>query len=233
MKFADIPQFDQFGSYAVHIGWDYLPAQVVRHVLQMGLDLDPDFQRGYVWTHDQKVRYVEYILRGGKYGRDLYFNCVNWQKGDLGEYVLVDGKQRLDAVFGWLSNEYPVFVGEFGRESGWYRRDFTGYMRVTGPHFIWHVNDLSERDAVLRQYIALNTGGTVHDQAEIARVSALLGKQYQRPTPKEIEDNARLSRAVLLEAATELCEETEAREARAATQRAEPKRRKRNPGQEK
>jgi hypothetical protein len=228
LKFSDIPQFDQFGSYAVHIGWDYLPHQVVRHVLQLGLNLDPDFQREYVWTNEQKVRYVEYILRGGKYGRDLYFNCVNWQSGDLGEYVLVDGKQRLDAVLGWLSNEYPVFVGQFDGAEGWYRRDFTDHMRVCGPHFIWHVNDLSDRDAVLRQYVALNTGGTVHDQGEIDRVLALLGRPYQRPAAEEVQENARLGRAILTEAARKLRDEklrAETRQTQTLAKPTQPKRR--------
>src|ERR1700749_4121131 len=63
----DIPQFPKSG-YQVDVPWRDLPETVRRHVERDGLDLEPDFQRGHVWTEEQRIRYVEYVLRGGEGG---------------------------------------------------------------------------------------------------------------------------------------------------------------------
>ena len=146
MRFADIPRLTRSASYMVHVGLDYLVAHYVRYVEHYGLDVSPDFQRNYVWTLQQKIRFIEYTLRGGTSGLDIYCNSPTWQNGDLGpDYsgtwlVLVDGKQRLDAALGFLNNEFPVF--------GAFYREYEDRMRVAQCHFRWHVNDLQTREEV-------------------------------------------------------------------------------------
>lgn len=170
-KYANIPQLTDNGHYQVNVGWSYLESyiQSQKDTNLAPLDLDPDFQRGYVWTQEQKIRYIEYILRGGRSGRDLYFNCVGWQRGYEGPYVIVDGKQRLEAVMGFLNDKVPAF--------GHYRSEYTDKLRLTGPDFIWHVNNLKTRKEVLQWYIDLNSGGTVHTKDELERVRLLMAKE--------------------------------------------------------
>lgn len=178
MKFRDIPQLTQFSGYAVHVGWDFLPAHVIRAVEDGGLNVDPDFQRGHVWTLEQKVRYVEYVLKGGQYGRDLWFNCPDWHMGGREDYVLVDGKQRLSAALGFLNNEFPIFEGN-------YRRDFEDKPNMLTTNFVWHVNQLKTRDDVLVWYCDLNRGGTPHTDEEIAKVHGLMGRPWEPTTAQE------------------------------------------------
>jgi hypothetical protein len=173
VRYQDISQFTREAPYAVDVSWSYLEEHY-RSAVEEKLDIDPDFQRGYVWTPEQKVRYVEFILRGGRTGRDLYTNNPSWQKigrpaAGYNDYVLVDGKQRLQAVLGFLHNEIAVFGGH-------YRRDFTDKLRITGPSFRWHVNNLKTRAEVLQWYLDLNTGGTVHSDDEIEKVKHLLAE---------------------------------------------------------
>lgn len=175
MRFEDIPQFTRSAGYAVDVSWSYLAHWHTSQVNDGKLDTNPDFQRGYVWTPLQKTRYIEFMLRGGQTGKDIYTNDPSWQrlssKGmTYNEYVLVDGKQRLEAVLGFLHNEVPVF-------NGYFHRDFTDKLHLTGPSFRWHVNDLKTRAEVLQWYIDLNTGGTVHTDEEIDRVQALLAAE--------------------------------------------------------
>lgn len=167
-KFADIPQFTDCGSYRVNVSWAFLEDQILSGI-EIGLDLDPDFQRGYVWTTEQKIRYVEFILRGGKSGRDIYFNCVGWTKGCVGPYVIVDGKQRIDAVRRFMSNSIPAF--------GHYLNEYTDKIRLIGADFVWHVNNLPARADVLNWYIELNSGGTVHSEEELSLVRKLLEQE--------------------------------------------------------
>lgn len=201
MRYQNIPQFTRGASYVVDVSWRYLSTHFYSHVKDYGLDVNPNFQRGHVWTAEQRVRYIEYILQGGKSGKDLYFNCPLWQSSlsigpeyKDGWYVLVDGKQRIDAVFGYLSNEFPIF-------GKWYHRDFKDSLDIMVATFRWHVNELPTIEEVYDWYIGLNTGGTVHSDEEIARVQSLIDNKvpYTRPPEAEVLAQARLDRSVLVE----------------------------------
>lgn len=174
-RFQKIPQFTRDASYAVDVSWTYLKTWLGEiEVDNKSLDMDPDFQRGHVWTREQQVRYCEFILRGGASGKDIQCNCPGWARvtdGTQGPYVLVDGKQRVTAVLAFLDNEFAVFEGQ---PYGGFYRDFADRPDITKAKFRWHVNDLKTRAEVLQWYLDLNTGGTVHADAEITRVRALL-----------------------------------------------------------
>lgn len=173
-RYRDIPQFTSEGSYAVDMEPRYLVDWIQEEITTMGLNMCPDFQRGHVWTGEQQKAYIEYCLRGGRSGMDLYFNCPWWndgrRTGDYQEYVCVDGLQRITAWMAFLENKIDVF--------GYFYRDFTDRwpckitMRV-------HVNNLQTRREVLRWYIDMNAGGTPHTKAEIERVRELLGEEKE------------------------------------------------------
>ena len=78
-KFKEIPQFTRDGSYAIDCSLPFLKDWVADEQNE-GLELNPDFQRGHVWTREQEIAYIEFLLRGGRTGRDLYFNKPSWEK---------------------------------------------------------------------------------------------------------------------------------------------------------
>jgi hypothetical protein len=206
-KFRDIPQFTRNATYAVDVSWQYLPTFYVNHVTEYGLNVSPDFQRGYVWTLSQKVRFIEYILRGGATGKNIYCNSPSWNTlTDMKDYVLVDGKQRLDAVLGFLSNEFPIF-GEN------YCRDYEDTPSMLRSSFRWHVNDLQTRDEVLTWYCDLNSGGTIHSEEELDRVRALKGQPTEIITSEQILESANLNRGPLKVAYMKALEEKSEMEA--------------------
>lgn len=169
-RIQDIPRFSPRGSaYAV----DVWPAAIERQLASMGelngLDLDPDFQRIHVWNDEQRVRYMEYILRGGKYARDIYFNSENWHSG-TNIVQLVDGKQRLETIRRFMRDELAVFgkrLSEF--------KDARTFTHDCAQTFRFHVYDLDRR-GVLNLYYGLNYGGTPHTPEERAKVLALMEK---------------------------------------------------------
>jgi len=175
-KFTDIPQFTRSGSYQVNVSWDYLEYQIARwqeeKILGNYLDLSPLYQRCHVWTEEQQRRYVEYILKGGKSSRFLYFNCSSWGKKYNTPIELVDGKQRLEAVRKFLRNELTIFDGAL-------ISDFTQPLRMSRADFIFIVNDLATQEEVLQWYIDLNSSGTPHTDEEIEKVKKLLAKEQK------------------------------------------------------
>jgi hypothetical protein len=173
MKFNDIPQLTNSGHYQVNASWGYLE-QMLAGYMEPGcgaiLDLEPDFQRGHVWTPEQQTAYVEFCLRGGSSGREILFNCVGWESDYRGPFVIVDGKQRLHAVRQFLANKVPVFGGHLYQE-------FTDSLRMCHSDFIFRINNLKTRKAVLTWYLELNGGGTPHTKDELDRVKELLQKE--------------------------------------------------------
>lgn len=172
MKYKDIPKFTRSASYTVDIPWDFLEEQIKHYsavdACHCSLNLDPDFQRGHVWTEKQQRRYVEFILKGGHTSRDIFFNHPNWMGSFEGEMVLVDGKQRLHAVRLFLANKLKAF--------GTLCKDFEDKL-PTDASFNFYINNLKTRAEILQWYLDLNDGGVVHTSEEIKKVRQLLKKE--------------------------------------------------------
>lgn len=169
-KFADIPDFVRDGNWEC----DYSMQSAVRFIdeLEEGrngdqrLDLNPDFQRSHVWTESQQVAWIEFFLRGGKTGRVIYLNNPGWQRDYKGDFVLVDGKQRIEAMRRFLKGQIKAFDSYF--------HEFTDRMRDSIVTVRINVNTLNTRREVLQWYIDMNAGGTPHSEREIAKVRNLL-----------------------------------------------------------
>ena len=82
-----------------------------------------------------------------------------------GNFVLVDGLQRLIAVRSFLNNDIKAF--------GMYYEDFEGHI-PNNLDFIIAINNLKSRKQVLHWYIEINEGGIVHSKEEMDRVKRLL-----------------------------------------------------------
>lgn len=80
MRFRDIPQFISGGSYQVDVQMEYLIKWIDEMIQNEGLQLCPDFQRGHVWTEEQQIKYIEFVLRGGKSGKVIYLNNPSWHR---------------------------------------------------------------------------------------------------------------------------------------------------------
>ena len=182
MKYEDIPKFFRPPNYNVTSDWNYLEEQLLswdsREGIEgcLGLDLDPDFQRGHVWDEDKQIAYVEFCLKEGQSSRDLLFNHPGWQTHYRGLMVLVDGKQRLESVRKFLRNELPIFDGH-------YLNDFEDPRRVlrsSGARFNLRVNNLQTKSDVLLWYLQLNDGGVVHTEEELDKVRMMLDKERSR-----------------------------------------------------
>lgn len=178
MKVTDIQKFFQI-HYCVDQPWKSIEATLQswgdRTGLpgSLGLNLDPDFQRGHVWTEDKQIAFIEFCLRGGEYSRTILFNHPNWDGNYVGEMVLVDGKQRLEAVRKFVRNELPIFGGNRLNDFD----DPKKLLRSSEASLKFGVNRLKTRREVLEWYLQINTGGVVHTAEEIAKVEALLRQE--------------------------------------------------------
>lgn len=170
MKFSEINQFMKAGGYEIDVPLSFLKEQLKNYEDRYGLELNPDFQRGHVWTKEQQIAWLEFFFRGGITSRVIYFNCPMFNPEYTGTVsstmVCVDGLQRLTALLGFLDNEIPIF--------GTLYEDFEDKLNDVRHSIKININNLLDKKDVIRWYIQMNTGGTVHSKKEIERVSKLL-----------------------------------------------------------
>lgn len=81
---------------------DFSIFELHRKFKQKKLILDVDFQRKSVWSPKQKCELIESILMG------LPLPIFYFKQQDNATYVVVDGKQRLTALFEYLDNEFVL-----------------------------------------------------------------------------------------------------------------------------
>lgn len=173
MKTIDqiVPNIELFSKepcYACDIAFHRVISSL-KEYQEQGLDLDPDFQRPHVWSDEKRSNYIEYVLKGGNdpKAKTLYLNCQNFKRGIRGDFTLVDGKQRIEAIRKFFAGELTVF-GEYHYED--LKECFVGHsytMRIL-------INDFATRSEVLKWYLDINVSGEPHTPEEIERVRKLL-----------------------------------------------------------
>lgn len=171
LKFSDIPQFiDRSQCYHVNYGIVGYLQWIRNEQNEYGLEMNPEFQRGHVWTIEQQIKYVEFILSGGQTGRDFYFNKKHLYSNQnaINEYVCVDGLQRTTALQKFINNEIKVF--------NQYYNDFDRRLNKIEYTVSIYINELKTDKEIFTWYIQFNDGGTIHSKKEIKRVKDLLSK---------------------------------------------------------
>lgn len=167
MKWTEIPKLTKQGEHHVYYEYRYF-VEHIEDEIEQGLVLNPDFQRGHVWTEEQQVALVEYFLMGGNIGV-INLNAPNWPNvSDDGTYVCVDGLQRITALMRFYHNEIKAFGHYYNEFEGRLSSDISVELRV---------NNLQTRKEVLQWYLEMNSGGTPHTKEELDRVKELLKKE--------------------------------------------------------
>ena len=177
IKYSEIEKLMPLSSYEVNKPLNYIEKWLEDSKEYYGLELNPDFQRGNVWTEEQQIAYIEFILRGGKTANVIYFNCPDFSMGscerisnrDKLPMQCLDGLQRLTAIRKFMNNELPVFGGN-------YLDDFEDKKIMLRKFNLlkFNVNNLQTRKDILKWYIDYNSAGTYHTKEEIDRVKKLL-----------------------------------------------------------
>jgi len=171
MKFSDIPQLPQ-SYYSIDVPLDSVPRTLERYQeaqerFGYKFELNPDFQRGHVWTQEQQSSYMEWLLRGGTSGRDIYFNHTGWMTTYEGDMVCLDGLQRLTAITRFFANEITAF--------GFFCDEFEGSIGILPNQTVkFHVMKLQTKRDILNFYLTFNEAGTRHTQEELSRVRSML-----------------------------------------------------------
>lgn len=161
-----LPKLTSVGTYEVNIPLDDFNGVIDKYINQYHLNLNPDFQRGHVWKEAQQIKYIEFLLMGGVTNNVIYFNHPGWMNSFNGDFVIVDGLQRITSILDFLDNKFKVFD------------EYSSYIDLRGHYNIkFNINNLKTRKEVLKWYLEINSNGTPHTEDEIEKVKNLLEEE--------------------------------------------------------
>ena len=165
---------------------------VVRTFAEGGIEMNPPYQRGDVWTVEQRRNLIRSLLLGVPIAA-LVLNRRGsnqaWQdnEGDPGEtwYAVVDGKQRLTTMVMWFDSKLFVPADWFAPESlpegmALGAEVTYGGLTIRGQRFVGQAFNVPVAEARLGSlseeaevYGLINQAGTAQSAADLDRARAI------------------------------------------------------------
>lgn len=163
-------------------------------------DLDAPYQRGSVWTVEQRRALIKSLYMGVPVGA-VIVSKLPFRRGTQYAYRIVDGKQRIEAIRSWVNDEFdvpgwwfaPEYIERPGDEVKWSDLTSRGHRRfeigtqLAGLEFdaeneflgfgpngkrLWRQRS---DDEILRVeaelYLLVNGGGTAQTDTNMARAA--------------------------------------------------------------
>lgn len=169
-----------------------------------GLDLQPPYQRGRVWSEDQKVALIRSWLTGTPTGvvilndraTEEWSEANGYDPSSRGEamYACIDGQQRISTAVDWFEDQFAV-------PASWFEADHVTATEDTddGPYVRWsgltlprqrhfanraqlavavaRVATIQEEAAI---YLLVNGGGTPQTDTDMNNAARIAGGEEAR-----------------------------------------------------
>lgn len=157
----------------VHISFQqrHLGALLDLMFRKWGVDLDPEYQRGNVWTEEQKYNLIDSVFKNIDIGK---FTIIRRPWGDNPNvpmtpklYEMLDGKQRLTAL-------YEFYIGKF-KYKGMYYHELNpmDMYHFTEYSINWAETGRLTKEQKYRYFLKLNTTGVPVDPKHLEKVKEM------------------------------------------------------------
>lgn len=145
---------------------------------EFGIDLEPEYQRGNVWTISQKRALISSMFRNVDIGKIAIIKRPWGDNPNIPAtpklYEMLDGKQRLTALVEYYTGQF-TWRGKYHHELKWCDKS----------HFNNYTVSIAETDPLTKEqkyryFLKLNTTGTPVDPEHMAKVTAMLQKEIDK-----------------------------------------------------
>jgi len=131
-----------------------------------GINMNPVYQREYVWTIEDQVNLIDSIFKNIDIGKFVFIK-LPWQK-DSPSYEILDGKQRIKAICDFFENRF-AYNGLYFNDLSVREQDyFESYGIVVAE-----IERITE-DQKLRLFLRLNTSGKIMAKEQLDKVEQML-----------------------------------------------------------
>ena len=136
-----------------------------------GIDMNPYYQRDYVWSNKDKEYLLDSIFNNIDIGKFvlIYLDNKEWLERGYG-YEILDGKQRLNALIEFYENRFSY--------KGKYYNDLSPKDKRTFNNTHIPVAEIQDvkKDDILKYFIMLNTTGKTMDKKHIDKIKNMIGE---------------------------------------------------------
>ncbi|SRR5579859_1208996 len=172
-----------------------LVQELVHHLADGRITVDLPYQRGPVWTLDQRIALVKSWLAGTPIPAIIANDRMNleWEKrhgqftAGKALWAIIDGRQRIETAAAWLGSEFAVPASWFPADSVEITEDTPDglYVRFSGltetarrifenrcalPVALGSVGSVEEEAEI---YLRVNGGGTLQTGDDMARAEQI------------------------------------------------------------
>jgi hypothetical protein len=142
-------------SYLIHI-W-----------LDNDIDMEPEYQRDYVWNEKDKEELISSIFDGVEIGR-FVIKRREWKNvGDYG-YEIVDGKQRLNAICEFFTGKFK-WNGKYFHELN--KQDINRFKQVGIS--VCELRENVTREELLDIFIRINSFGKIMSKEHLDKIKEM------------------------------------------------------------
>lgn len=139
---------------------------LVHTTYHTGIDMDPEYQRGFVWTLEDKRALIDSIFNNVDIGKFVLASRP-YKDGEKG-FEIIDGKQRLSAIKEFFEGRFTwrgLLFWDLHPMDQHHIRDYPiSRAELTEP----------TREKILDCFLRLNTGGRPQDPKHLKKVQKLL-----------------------------------------------------------
>jgi hypothetical protein len=132
---------------------------------------NPDYQRGYVWTEEDRVALMDNIAAGYPIG-SFIFKHHKWPENRT---EIIDGKQRINAILDFMEGRWS-WRGKF-----WYQLSYMDRHNFEDRAVaVCTLPENASRADCLKMFLACNAAGVAQTQEHIAHVEALYKAELEK-----------------------------------------------------
>lgn len=136
------------------------------NMYSFGTDMNPSYQRGYVWNQDDKQLLIDSIFKNMDIGKFVFVHLPF--KSQSPSYEILDGKQRLNAISEFYLNKLSY--------CGYFYNDMSKREQYHFQHYMISYDELdnvSEQQKI-RYFLTLNRAGKVMDEKHLSKIEKML-----------------------------------------------------------
>ena len=109
-----------------HIGSEWTVRSLIDGQEEHALRVNHEYQRGLRWSKKQKCMFIDSIFRGYSIPA-FYFHKITTERFQNTHYDIVDGQQRIDAIYSFKEGAFPL-IDPSSQEAGF---SFPNFMKDT------------------------------------------------------------------------------------------------------
>jgi hypothetical protein len=138
-----------------------------------GLDLNPDYQRGLVWTEEQKVALIDSMFKNIDIGK---FTIIRrpFRENRKHYYEMLDGKQRLQAIMDFFECRFK-YKGKTYNDLHWRDRLHIEHYTIN-----WAETEPLTDEQKYRYFLKLNVSGVPMPEKHLDKVRKMWLAEKQK-----------------------------------------------------